>query len=141
MFPYLDAPEFKIEELDAVICTHSHLDHCGLIPWLYKMGYRGPLYCTEPARDVIALLALDYIGVAYKEAKKTLFTSTDIKEMVKHTITLNYEEVTDITPDVRLTLYNAGHAIGSSMVHLHIGNGLHNLLFTGDFKYGRTQLL
>ncbi len=140
-FPYLDAPEFKIEELDAIICTHAHLDHGGLIPWLYKMGYRGPLYCTEPTRDVIALLALDYIGVAYKEAKKTLFTSTDIKEMVKHAITLNYEEVTDITPDVRLTLYNAGHAIGSSMVHLHVGNGLHNLLITGDFKYGRTQLL
>ena len=44
---------------------------------------------------------------------------------------LNNEEVTDITPDVRLTLYNAGHNLGSSMAHLHIGNGLHNLLYTG----------
>jgi len=61
--------------------------------------------------------------------------------MVKHSICLNYNEVTDIAPDIRLTFYNAGHALGSAMVHLNIGNGLHNLLYTGDFKYLRTQLL
>ena len=61
--------------------------------------------------------------------------------MVKHTITLDYDEVTDVTPDVRITLYNAGHILGSSMVHMHIGNGLHNILYTGDMKYGRTMLL
>lgn len=141
MFPYLDAPEFKIDELDAVICSHAHLDHSGLIPWLYKMGYRGPCYMTAPTRDTAALLALDYIGVAFKQAKKSLYDSSDIKEMVKHTICLDYEEVSDITPDVRLTLYNSGHSLGSSMVHLHIGNGLHNALYTSDMKYLRTQLL
>ncbi len=141
MFPYLEAPEFNLQSLDAVILSHPHLDHSGFIPWLYKMGFRGPLYCVAPTRDIAALLALDYIGVAQKEAKKTLFTSKDVKEMVKHTITLEYGEVTDVTPDVRLTLYNAGHTLGSSMAHLHIGNGLHNLLYTGDMKYLRTQLL
>lgn len=140
-YPYLDAPEFKLESLDAVICTHAHLDHSGFIPWLYKMGYKGPLYCTAPTRDVAALLALDFIGVSQKEAKKSLFSSTDVKEMVKHTICLNYGEVTDITPDIRITLYNAGHTLGSSLVHMHIGNGLHNFVYTGDLKYLRTQLL
>ena len=61
--------------------------------------------------------------------------------MVKHTITVEFDEVTDITPDVRLTLYNSGHILGSAMVHLHIGNGLHNFLYTGDMKYGHTDLL
>lgn len=140
-YPMLDAPEFKIENLDAVICTHAHLDHSGFIPWLYKMGFRGPLYCTAPTRDVAALLALDFIGVAQKEAKNTLFSSTDVKEMVKHTVCLDYGEVTDITPDVRITLYNSGHTLGSSLVHMHIGNGLHNFVYTGDMKYLRTQLL
>jgi KH/beta-lactamase-domain protein len=140
-YPILDAPEFNIENLDAVILSHPHLDHSGFIPWLYKMGYKGPLYCVAPTRDISALLALDFIGVAQKEAKKSLFDVRDVKEMVKHTICLNYEEVTDITPDIRITLYNAGHTLGSSMVHLHIGNGLHNLLYTGDIKYLRTQLL
>ncbi|GAJ16768.1 unnamed protein product, partial [marine sediment metagenome] len=54
---------------------------------------------------------------------------------------LKYNEVTDITPDVRLTFYNSGHALGGAMVHLNIGNGSHNLLYTGDFKYARSRLL
>ncbi len=140
-YPFLDAPEFKIDEIDAIILSHAHIDHSGFVPYLYKMGYRGPLYCTEPTRDVAALIALDLIGVTFKQAKKPLYASSDVAEMVKHAITLDYEEVTDITPDVRLTFYNAGHILGSSLVHLHIGNGLHNLLYTGDLKYLRTQLL
>lgn len=140
-YPYLEAPEFKIDELDAVIVSHSHVDHCGLIPYLFKFGYRGPVYCTPPTRDVMALLQLDMVKIMRNEGKEPLYTSEEIKEMVKHTITIDYEEVTDITPDVRITLYNSGHIMGSAMVHLHIGNGLHNLLYTGDQKFGKTMLL
>ncbi len=140
-FPYLNVAEFNINEIDAIILSHSHLDHSGLLPYLFKMGYRGPVYMNAPTRDTAALLALDFIGVAYKQAVKPLFSSTDIKEMVKHTICLDYNEVTDIAPDVRLTLYNSGHTIGSAMIHLNIGNGLHNLLYTGDQKFGKTRLL
>ena len=140
-FPSFNIPEFDISQIDAIIISHAHLDHVGLLPYLYKMGYRGPVYMTPPTRDIAALLSLDFIGVAYKQAAQPLFSSLDIKEMVKHSICLNYNEVTDITPDVRLTFYNSGHALGSAMVHLNIGNGLHNLLYTGDFKYGRSRLL
>ena len=140
-YPYFDIPEFNINELDAVIISHPHLDHIGLVPYLYKMGYRGPVYFTAPTRDIGALLCLDYIGVAFKEAKKSVYSTADVKEMVKHSIIIDYEEVCDITPDVRITMYNAGHTIGSAMVHLHIGNGLHNFLYTGDTKYARTKLL
>ena len=140
-FPYLDVSEFKIQELDAIILTHAHLDHSGLIPYLLKMGYRGPIYMTAPTRDIAALLALDFIGVAYKQASAPLFSSIDIKEMVKHTICLDFNEVSDIAPDMRITFYNSGHTLGSAMVHLNIGNGAHNLLYTGDMKYTRTRLL
>ncbi len=140
-FPYFNIPEFDISQLDAVIISHAHLDHVGLLPYLYKMGYKGPVYMTAPTRDIAALLALDFIGVAYKQAATPLFSSTDIKEMVKHSICLNYNEVTDVTPDVRLTFYNAGHVLGSSMIHLNIGNGLHNLLYCADYKYAKTRLL
>ena len=140
-FPYLDVSEFKIQELDAIILSHAHLDHSGLIPYLFKMGYRGPVYMTAPTRDTAALLALDFIGVAYKQASAPLFSSLDVKEMVKHTICLDYNEVSDIAPDIRITFYNSGHTLGSSMVHMNIGNGAHNLLYTGDMKYGRTRLL
>jgi len=140
-FPYFDVPEFDINEIDAVIISHAHLDHSGLLPYLYKMGYKGPCYMTQPTRDISSLLALDFIGVAYKKASFPLYSSIDIKEMVKHSICLNYNEVTDITPDIRLTFYNAGHALGSAMIHLNIGNGLHNLLYAADFKFGKTRLL
>jgi len=140
-FPYFDIPEFDIGSLDAVILSHAHLDHCGLVPYLYKMGYKGPIYMTHPTRDITALLALDFIGVAYKQAASPLFSSTDIKEMVKHSICLNYNEVTDLTPDVRITFYNSGHALGSAMVHINIGNGSHNLLYGADMKYVKTRLL
>ena len=58
-YPYLESPEFSIKELDAVIITHSHLDHSGFVPYFFKFGYRGPVYCTAPTRDVMSLLQLD----------------------------------------------------------------------------------
>jgi uncharacterized protein len=140
-FPIFNIPEFNIAQLDAVVISHAHLDHVGLLPYLYKMGYKGPAYMTMPTRDIAALISLDFIGVAYKQAAQPLFESKDIKEMVKHTICVGYNEVTDITADVRLTFYNAGHALGSAISHLNIGNGSHNLVYTGDYKYGRSRLL
>jgi uncharacterized protein len=140
-YPYLDAPEFNISEIDAVVVTHSHLDHSGLIPYLFKYGYRGPVYCTYPTRDVMALLQLDSIKIARNEGKEPIYTSEEVKQMVLHTICLDYDEVTDITPDVRLTMYNAGHILGSAICHFNIGNGLHNFAYTGDLKYARTNVL
>src|SRR3989344_4631233 len=139
MFPYLTAPEFDIHQLDAVIISHCHIDHIGLLPYLFKMAYRGPCYMTAPTRDIGALMMLDMISLSQKEAKKELYGSKDIREFVKHTIIVGWEEVTDITPDVRLTFYNAGHILGSSLVHLNIGNGMHNFMYTGDLKYARTN--
>mgnify|MGYP002639773667 CR=1 FL=1 len=140
-YPYLDAPEFNISDIDAVIVSHSHLDHCGLIPYLFKYGYVGPVYCTLPTRDVMSLLQLDMIKIQRFEGKDPIYTSEDVRNTVLHTICVDYDEVTDVTPDVRLTMYNSGHILGGSIIHLNIGNGLHNLVFTGDLKYGRTNVL
>ena len=140
-FPHFEIPEFNISTIDAVVISHAHLDHVGLLPYLYKMGYKGPVYMTPPTRDIAALLSLDFIGVAYKQAATPLFNSGDVREMVKHSICLNYGEVTDITPDIRITMNNAGHTLGSAMIHFNIGNGLHNFVYTGDSKFGKSRLL
>ncbi len=139
--PRIDAPEFDISKLDAVIITHSHLDHCGFLPALYKYGYKGPVYSTLPTRDVMTLLHLDYIALGNKTNSKAMFDVADIKEMLKYSIPLSYREVTDITPDIRVTLHNAGHILGSAMVHLNVGSGFYNILYTGDFKYANSKTL
>lgn len=140
-FPYLNVPEFSIEDLDAVIISHAHLDHCGFVPYLYHYGYDGPIYCTTPTRDLMTLLQLDHIDIAQREDNPLPFNRKHVQQAIKNTITLDYGEVTDISPDIRLTLHNAGHILGSAMSHMHIGDGVHNLVYTGDFKYERSRLL
>jgi KH/beta-lactamase-domain protein len=124
-----------------VIISHAHLDHCGFVPFLYKYGYDGPIYCSEPTSVLMTLLQLDYLDVASKEGGYPPYDQKDVREAVMHTIPVKYGVVTDVAPDIKLTLHNAGHIIGSSIVHLHIGEGLHNIVYTGDFKFGRTMLL
>jgi hypothetical protein len=140
-YPRLDVEEIDISRLDGVVVTHAHLDHCGFLPYLYKYGYEGPVYCSEPTASVMTLLQSDYIDVTRKEGRAPPYSPEDIFEVILHTIPLSYGEVTDVSPDIRLTLHNAGHILGSSIAHLHIGKGLHNIVYTGDFKYGPTALL
>lgn len=140
-FPRLDNPGFELDSLDAIVISHAHLDHCGLVPFLYKYGYDGPVYCSAPTSNLMTLLQLDYLDVANKQGTTAYYDQKDVRECVLHTNPLRYGAVTDIAPDIRLTLHNAGHILGSSMVHLHIGEGLHNIVYTGDYKYSRTMLL
>ena len=139
--PYLYVPEIHpLSQLDAVVLTHAHLDHCALIPLLYKYGYDGPVYSTPPTRDLSAMLQLDYLDVVSKEDRKIPYSSNEVKTYIKHSITLNYGSVTDIAPDIKLTFHNAGHILGSAIAHFHVGDGLYNIAFTGDFNYSKSRL-
>jgi KH/beta-lactamase-domain protein len=139
--PFLNVPEvLPLETLDSVVITHAHLDHSALVPFLYKYGYDGPIYCTPPTRDLMSLLQLDYLKVAVGEGRKTPYESKDIREAVKHCIPLRYGDTTDISADIRLTFQNAGHILGSAIAHFHIGDGLHNVAISGDIKYEKTWL-
>jgi uncharacterized protein len=140
-FPRFDSPEFEIDNLDAVVISHAHLDHCGLAPFLFKYGYDGPIYCSAPTSNLMTMLQLDYLDVASKQGVTPFYDQKDVRECVLHTIPLRYGVVTDIAPDIRLTLHNSGHILGGAMVHLHIGEGLHNIVYTSDYKFGRTMLL
>lgn len=140
-FPRLDAPQFDLDLLDAVVISHAHLDHCGFLPFLFKYGYDGPVYCSAPTSNLTTLLQLDYLDVLSKQGLMPPYDQKDVRETVLHTIPLRYGAVTDIAPDVRLTLHNSGHILGSSLTHLHIGEGLHNIVYTSDYKYAPTMLL
>lgn len=140
-FPRLDIPQFDLDALDAVVISHAHLDHCGFLPFLFKYGYDGPVYCSAPTSSLMTLLQLDYLDVANKQGVMPPYGQKEVRDTVMHTIPLRYGSVTDIAPDIRLTLHNSGHILGSSLIHLHIGEGLHNLVYTGDYKYGKSMLL
>ncbi len=139
-FPYLDSANFTINELDAVILTHAHMDHMAFVPYLFKFGYNGPVYCTPPTRDLAALLLNDYVKLVQRSGGTPLYDEKDIRKMLTHTITREYSEVTNITDELKLTYHNAGHVLGSAAVHLHAGEGMYNIVHSGDLKYGFTRL-
>jgi uncharacterized protein len=136
--PRFDIAGISMEDIDAVVLSHAHLDHTGFTPALFKYGYRGPVYCTEPTLLLMSMLQREYLQYCGRD---TFFSQQDIDSAVTHTVTLMHGVVTDISPDVKLVLSNSGHIIGSTSVHLHIGNGEHNLVYTGDMKFGKTLTL
>lgn len=139
-FPRLDWFNFNFDELDAVVISHAHIDHQGFLPTLFKYGYRGPVYCTEPTLPLMTLLQMDSVKIAKSNGTYLPYEVRDIYEVIKHCITIPYGKPTDISPDITVTLNNAGHIMGSATVHLNI-SGAHNILYSGDYKYAKTQLL
>jgi hypothetical protein len=139
-FPRLDWFNFNFDELDAIIISHAHIDHQGFLPALFKYGYNGPVYCTEPTLPLMTLLQMDSVKIAKSNGTYLPYEIRDIYEVIKHCITIPYGKPTDISPDITITLNNAGHIMGSATVHLNI-SGAHNILYSGDYKYTKTQLL
>ena len=140
-FPRLDWANITLDELDAVVIGHAHFDHTGFLPVLLKYGYKGPIYCTEPTLPMMNLIQLDSIKVAAAQGKLPLYSERDVFQVMRQATTLRYGTVTDISPDVKLVLSNAGHILGSATCHFHIGNGDHNFVYSGDIKYGKSILL
>ena len=140
-YPRLDWANITLDELDAVVIGHAHLDHTGFLPVLTKYGYKGPIYCTEPTLPMMNLIQLDAIKVAGAQGRTPMYSERDVHQIMRQTIPLHYGTVTDISPDIKLVLANAGHILGSASCHFHIGNGDHNFVYSGDIKYGKSMLL
>ena len=140
-YPLLNFLNFPISDLDAVVISHAHMDHVGFLPFLFKAGYDGPVYMTPPTKELAALLQRDFLNVTKKYlGVDSPYDKKDIQKELKNIITIEYNEVFDISPEVKLTFYNAGHILGSAITHLHIGEGKHNVVYSGDFKFGFSHL-
>lgn len=129
---------YDTKSIDALFVTHGHLDHVGRIPRLVRDGFRGPIYSTEPTREIAELILLDSMGVLGKEAAQTgtpsLYEERDVLEALHLWGNILQYEVPFVFKtndgDATIILHDAGHILGSSMIEI-IYKGKH-LAFTGD---------
>jgi metallo-beta-lactamase family protein len=134
-------------EIDAVVLTHAHLDHCGWIPRLVKQGFRGPIYATSSTIDLCGIILPDSghlqeeDAAFYNKTKSSkhnpalpLYTFQEAQDCLQYFRPLGFEESKQLSPEISFRFLRAAHILGSSMVELNLTtNGQsRQLLFTGD---------
>lgn len=146
--------------IDAVVLTHAHLDHCGLLPKLVKDGFEGPVYATDASADIAEIVMRDAAKIqaedaAYKKRRhqregreskygyEPLFTPEDVERVLPLFQRVRYGKVQKIGTGLNVTLNNAGHILGSSSVLLEATRhgSSRRVLFSGDIGRPGTPIL
>lgn len=144
----LDMSPYHPAELKAVIVTHAHIDHCGLLPRLAKAGFTGTIYTTAATADLLEIMLLDSAHIQEMEAEQQsrkrkrgdqpavepLYTTEDVHTLLPLVRPVAYGERFEPLPGVRATLADAGHILGSAFVELEVTEDGHStsLVFSGD---------
>lgn len=140
---------FNPEHIDAVVISHAHIDHSGLLPRLVAEGYRGPIYCTEATSELLEVMLMDAAHIQEKDTEwenrwrarrgkraiAPIYVSSDAERVLGQRHPVGYEQCTQILPGVELKLHDAGHIIGSAIVELTFhepNNSTRKLVFSGD---------
>lgn len=139
---------FDPTSVDAVVLSHAHADHSGMLPLLVKRGFRGPIYATQPTRDIAEQILLDSAHIAEQDAVgEPLFTRKDIPAVIERFVEVTYARRRngwhDIGAGVRLKLYDAGHILGSAVpvLEVDVGPRPHRIAFSGDLGAPGVPLL
>ncbi len=142
--------------IDSVLLTHAHLDHCGYLPKLVKEGFNGKIFCTPPTSEIAQIALLDAAKLQEEDAEHKkkrheregrkgphpeipLYTVEDAEKVFPLFENVNYKRKVQITPDIKATFYDAGHVLGSSMIELtfnHNGKEKRAHIFRGYRKMG-----
>jgi metallo-beta-lactamase family protein len=141
---------FKPKDIKAVMLSHAHVDHSGNLPYLTKRGFSGPIYCTPGTKDIASLLLLDSAkiheyDIAYLNKKlekqglppkQPLYTTEDAERAIQYFSTVNYAESFEPIKGVKITFFDAGHILGSSLILMEAEGK--RILFSGDL--GRKEM-
>lgn len=139
---------FNPAEIDYLILSHAHIDHCGRIPLLVKRGFKGDIFCTDATADLVEVMLKDSGYIHEKEAEwqnrkaeragrpfvKPLYTFNDAVDSLKYIKPVLYDQLIELNEDMKLVFNDAGHILGSSIVELWVqeDDNVSKLVFTGD---------
>ena len=147
--------EFRCDprNLDAVILSHAHIDHCGNLPGLYRAGFRGPIFCTDATADVAATMLRDAVHIQQEDTRyirkhlspghppvEPLYDDEHVRKVTRLFETVEYGQEHELSPEFRLRFADAGHILGSAICEMQIQDQgeMRRVVFTGDL--GRRDL-
>lgn len=144
---YEDFP-FDPAEIDYMILSHAHIDHCGRIPLLVKRGFKGSIYCTDATADLVEVMLKDSGFIHEKEAEwqnrknqragrpliEPLYTYNDALDSLQYIKPVLYDQLVELNPELKIVFNDAGHILGSAITELWITEGDHTakVVFSGD---------
>jgi len=139
------------ESLDAVLLTHAHLDHCGLLPKLVKEGFKGRIYCTAATSEIAQIILLDSAHIQEEDAKyklkrhkregrkgphpiEPLYTTAEAEACFPQFSPVKYKQPVEIGTGVEATFCDAGHVLGSSIIRVKVSQDGQDrtVIFSGD---------
>jgi metallo-beta-lactamase family protein len=146
-----------LDEIDAVVLSHAHIDHSGRLPWIVGQGYTGPIYAHHATHGLCEIMLRDSAYIHEKDAEwenkrrqrkglqpiEPLYTHADAEAAMRQFRGLEYGERKEILPNVALRLSDAGHILGASVVDLWLAEGgvTRKLVFSGDLGYSAAPIM
>lgn len=148
---------FDVAGIDAVLLTHAHIDHSGLLPKLVRAGFRGPIYATRGTRDLCEVMLADAAGIQESEVRhlnrrnaqrglkpvEPIYTAADVDRTMRLFETVKFNAPLRVAEGLEATWWPAGHLLGAASIEVHAGQGDEALsvLFSGDLGSGRQPFL
>ncbi|MEG0156410.1 MAG: MBL fold metallo-hydrolase, partial [Anaerovoracaceae bacterium] len=143
-----EAFPFNPAEIECVILSHAHIDHCGRLPLLVKRGFKGKIYCTDATADLLEVMLKDSGYIHEKEAEwknrkneragrplvEPLYTVNDAVNSLAYVVPVLYDQLIEINEDMQIVFNDAGHILGSAITELWIAEGetVSKLVYSGD---------
>jgi metallo-beta-lactamase family protein len=149
-------PNINAKNIDAIILTHAHIDHTGLIPKLYREGFRGKIYCTKATRDLCEIMLLDSAHLQEEDAHFAnksgyshhipalpLYNVEDAKASLELFVSVERDYTLQLFSGLTLRFIRSGHILGSSIAEISfmVGNEFQTITFSGDLGNGRSKII